>query len=235
MMKDFFAVKSILVVFLSVIFSLSFVTLLQATEDKKDKQQDKVLLWTFEDVAIGSVPEGWKVEATRQDGPLATWQVVEDKSAPSGHKVLGLVRVNHNSGSTFNLCWTDRVSFKDGTIEVWFKPIKGRIDQGGGIIWRVQDKDNYYIARFNPLEDNFRIYYVANGHRMMMNHAHVSLPAGKWHVMKIVQNGDEYECYLNGKKYLEGHNSHFKESGGVGLWTKADAVTSFDDFKVWIK
>ena len=203
-------------------------------KDSKIKENG-LLLWDFEDVPVGSLPEGWKVEATRQNGPLATWEVVEDKSAPSGEKVLALTKINHHSGSTFNLCWTDKVVFKDGTITVLFRPVSGRIDQGGGIMWRIQDRNNYYIARFNPLEDNFRIYYVSNGHRMMMNSARVSLSTNKWHSMKIVQHGDAYECYLNGKRFLHGTDNHFEKSGGVGLWTKADAVTSFDDFKVELR
>ncbi len=166
-----------------------------------------------------------------QYGPLSTWEVVQDKTAPSGQKVLALTKVNHNSASTFNLCWTDHVSFVDGTIKVMFRPVSGRIDEGGGIMWRVRDRNNYYVARFNPLEDNFRVYCVANGHRMMMNSARVALKAG-WHSMTIVQKGDRYECYLDGKKYLEGTDERFQKGGGVGLWTKSDAVTSFDNFTV---
>jgi hypothetical protein len=96
----------------------------------------------------------------------------------------------------------------------------------------VQDKDNYYIARFNPLEDNFRIYYVLDGARKKLASARVKLPAGKWHTLKIVQNGSRFEGYLNGRKLLNGANNLFTKPGGVGLWTKADAVTSFDDFSV---
>ncbi|NPA94460.1 MAG: hypothetical protein GXO58_03420 [Thermodesulfobacteria bacterium] len=198
---------------------------------KEEAGAKKVFFWDFEKVDVGALPPGWKVEATGQYGPLATWQVQLDPSAPSGKKVLALSSTNHHSGSTFNLCWTDMVPFVDGSISVALRPISGRIDRGGGIMWRVQDKDNYYVARFNPLEDNFRIYYVKNGHRMMINSARVRLGPG-WHTMKIVQRGDEYKCFLDGKLYLEGRDSHFEKEGGVGLWTKADAVTSFDNFKV---
>jgi len=217
------------IILVCVIFILGTVS--GICQEKPSKGKGNLFL-DFENVPIGALPDGWKVEATRQYGPLAKWEVIIDKTAPSGQKVLALTRVNHSSGATFNLCWTDKVSFRDGTIEVMFKPVRGRIDQGGGIIWRVRDRNNYYVARFNPLEDNFRVYCVANGHRMMMNSARVSLAAGKWHSMKIVQKGDRYQCYLNGKKYLEGSDDRFQKAGGVGLWTKADAVTSFDDFKV---
>jgi hypothetical protein len=189
-------------------------------------------LWDFEDVSIGQIPAGWKVEATNQKGPLATWQVIEDKTAPSGKKVLAMTSPNHHFGGTFNICWTNAISFLDGEIEVHFKAIKGKEDQGGGVIWRVQDKDNYYIARFNPLENNFRIYYVRDGARKILASMKIALPAGRWYTMKIVQRGDHFEGYLNGRKLLESTDSLFAKPGGVGLWTKADAVTYFDDFKI---
>ena len=190
------------------------------------------MVWDFEKVPVGQLPPGWTVEATRQAGPLATWKVIKDKTAPSGTKVLALVAVNHHAGGTFNLCWTNRVSFLDGTITVAFKAVRGRIDEGGGILWRARDKNNYYVARFNPLEDNFRIYYVKQGIRRMIGTARVKLAARQWHTMTVVAKGDRYTCYLNGRKYLDGHDAHVTTPGGVGLWTKADAVTSFDDFKI---
>jgi hypothetical protein len=186
----------------------------------------------FDDVPSGEIPSGWKIEATNPKGPLATWQVIEDSTAPSGAKALALTSPNHTFGGAFNLCWTPTISFLDGTIEVGFKANTGEEDQGGGVIWRAQDQDNYYIARFNPLEDNFRIYSVRDGARKTLASVRIALPAGQWHTLKIVQNGNHFEGYLNGKKLLEGTNDLFKKAGGVGLWTKADAVTSFDDFTV---
>ena len=188
--------------------------------------------WSFDDLPVAQLPAGWRVEATHPRGPLATWGVSLDRSAPSPDKVLGLKIPEPVFGGTFNLCWTDAVRFLDGEIEVRFKALKGREDQGGGVIWRAQDRNNYYIARFNPLEDNFRIYSVRNGSRRTLESARVSLPAGQWHTLKIVQRGDRFEGYLNGKKLLEGKSTRFPEAGGVGLWTKADATTLFDDFSV---
>jgi hypothetical protein len=100
------------------------------------------------------------------------------------------------------------------------------------VIWRVQDKENYYIARFNPLENNFRMYYVRDGARKTLADIRVALPEGKWHTMKIVHRGTRMEGYLDGKKLLEATDDLFVRTGGVGLWTKADAVTSFDDLVV---
>jgi len=191
---------------------------------------DKV--WHFDDIPTGSLPAGWEIDATNPKGDLASWQVVRDKSAPSPSGVLALTSINHNDRATFNLCHTDDLSFLNGDIEVKFKANTGKVDQGGGVIWRVLDAKNYYIARFNPLEDNFRLYIVKDGKRGLLSDAKAVLRSGKWHTLKIVQQGDQYAGYLNGKKYFEGRDSTFAGSGGVGLWTKADAVTSFDDFSV---
>lgn len=193
------------------------------------------VLWAFNGVPTGELPTGWKAEATNRKGALATWEVLKDATAPSDDRVLAMTSPNHTFGGTYNICWTDKVLFLDGTIEVRFKAVKGEVDQGGGVIWRVQDKDNYYISRFNPLENNFRIYYVRDGARKTLADIKITLPSGKWHTLKIVQQGKRFEGYLNGKKLLEGTDNLFTKAGGTGLWTKADAVTSFDDFKVQSK
>ncbi len=190
--------------------------------------------WDFENVVVGDLPKGWKISATHPKKPLAKWEVVETLAAPSGSKVLALSKINAYYGGTFNLCYTDSVDFKNGEISVDFKARSGRIDQGGGIMWRVQDSNNYYVARFNPLEDNFRFYIVTNGVRKQLASADVKLAKG-WHRMKILQNGAYFEGYLDGKKLLSCQDDQLNKSGGVGLWTKADAATSFDDFAVEVK
>ena len=133
---------------------------------------------------------------------------------------------------TFNLFWTDRERFKDGTVEVKVRASSGRVDQGGGPIWRVQDKDNYYIARWNPLEDNFRLYYVKDGRRVQLASADVTADPKKWHTIRIEHKGDAIEGYLDGQELLEVRDETFTGAGGVGLWTKADAATGFDDFQI---
>lgn len=188
--------------------------------------------WTFDDVPVGKVPPGWRVGTTNPQGPLPTWAVVEDPGAPSDGHALAMLRPNHRSAGTFNLCWTDVVSFQDGTVEVKLKALRGHEDQGGGVVWRFRDPDNYYVARFNPLEDNFRLYVVRNGRRHQLASARVHLPAGRWHTLKIVQHGTRFEGDLDGRKLLEGEDDTFEGPGAVGLWTKADAVTAFDNFTV---
>jgi hypothetical protein len=185
----------------------------------------------FDEVAVGGLPQGWMIDSTNLRGGEAIWKVVKDKSAPSGDQVLALTKTNHGPGGTFNLCRMDKVKLLNGEIEVSFKAVGGRGDQGGGIMWRVLDGNNYNVARFNPLEDNLRVYYVRKGVRRMIKGCTIELPAGKWQKMRIVFSDSSFECYLNGKLMLKGENPVFTKAGGVGLWTKADAVTSFDDFK----
>lgn len=189
----------------------------------------------FDKDAKGKLPDGWKAEGTNQKGPVATWEIAEDKTAPSGSNVLSLSKTNHDSSGTFNICWTDRVKFTDGSIEVKFRANTGKDDQGGGLIWRVKDKDNYMVARMNPLEDNFRVYYVKDGSRHQIESSKVVMKAGEWHTMKIEQHGDHIVCSIDGKTYMDvkdDHSSAWGGTGGVGLWTKADATSSFDDFTV---
>lgn len=183
----------------------------------------------FDDVEVGNLPTGWKVEATHPEGNLAEWSVQKDSS--SGGQVLDM-KINAYGSSTFNLCWTDQINFQGGVVEIKVKAHEGRIDQGGGPIWRVTDKDNYYIARWNPLEDNFRVYYVKDGRRIQLDSARVRLPTDQWHTITILHQGSQITGYLNGEKLLEVNDSTFTDAGGVGVWTKADAATSFDDLEV---
>jgi 3-keto-disaccharide hydrolase len=187
----------------------------------------------FDDVTQGQLPTGWTIDATNPGGALVEWSVVTDSNAPSKPNVLTLKTVHDRSGSVFNLCWTRDIAFEDGEIEVRVRTNTGKEDQGGGVIWRARDANNYYIARYNPLENNFRIYYVKNGSRKQLASAgRVGIPASEWFTLKIIQHGDKTEGYLNGKKYLEVSDNTFTGPGGVGFWIKADAASSFDDLRV---
>ena len=184
--------------------------------------------WSFEDAGVGKVPEGWSSGKTGK-GPGSVWKVIEDTTAPSGAHVLAQTS-SEGPNRLFNLCVAEKTSYKDVDLTVSFKAVQGKIDQGGGPVWRYQDENNYYIARMNPLEDNFRVYKVVQGRRTQLDSSDVKAPAGKWHKIRVVQKGNDIQCYLNGKLHLEVKDDTFTGKGKVGLWTKADAVTSFDDF-----
>jgi hypothetical protein len=188
---------------------------------------------TFDNLPPGTLPPGWRIDATNPDGKLAEWKVVRDEQALSKPNVLTVTKINDTSSAVFNLYWTSAILFQDGSVEVSIRANTGKEDQGGGVIWRAKDGKNYYIARYNPLESNFRIYYVKDGNRKQLASASgITIPAGQWFRLKIVHHGDRIAGYLEDKKYLEVSDNTFLEAGGVGLWTKADAASSFDNLIV---
>jgi hypothetical protein len=191
---------------------------------------DKASLIKFSKDDTGKVPAGWKAAQTGKGESV--WKVVADDSAPSKSGVA-LAQTTADPNATFNLCVADAPSLMDVEASVAFKALKGEKDQGGGIVWRYQDANNYYVARMNPLEDNFRVYKVVVGKRSKeFQNAEVKVPTGEWHTLKIKMAGDHIECFLDGKKYLDVKDDAITKAGKVGLWTKADAQTHFDGFTV---
>jgi hypothetical protein len=191
---------------------------------------DKITLTKFGKDDLGKTPAGWKAAQTGKGESV--WKVVADDTAPS-KTGFALAQTTADQNAIFNLCVADVPSFKDLEATVSFKAVKGEKDQGGGIVWRYQDANNYYIARMNPLEDNFRVYKVVDGKRAKeFQNAEVKILTGEWHSLKIKMVGDHIECCLDSKKYLDVQDDTFTKAGKVGLWTKADAQTHFDQFVV---
>ncbi len=176
----------------------------------------------FDDAAIGPVHSGLTVAT-------GAWQVRADNTAPSAPNVL--VQAAQNEGSDFNIIVADEVELRELEITVRFKSLSGIEDQGGGPVWRYIDVDNYYIARYNPLEDNFRLYRVVNGHRKMLKSVTIAATPG-WHDIGVSMTGNHIECSYDGQVALKTEDDTFTKAGQVGLWTKADAVTAFDDLEV---
>jgi hypothetical protein len=180
---------------------------------------------------VGKLPAGWKAAKTGK-GEGSVWKVVADKTAPSG-KGYVLAQTAVGPSSLFNLCVATDHDYTDVDVTVSFKAVEGKKDQGGGIVWRYQDADNYYIARMNPLEDNYRVYKVVAGKRIQMETKEdLKVPAGEWHTLRITMTGNQITCYLDGKKYLQAKDDTYTRAGKIGLWSKADAQTYFDNLKV---
>ncbi len=193
--------------------------------------EERATLMKFNKDDAGKVPAGWTADKTGK-GEGSIWKVVADESAPSKSGYV-LAQTAESPNAMFNLCVADKPSLKDVEVSVSFKAVKGEKDQGGGIVWRFQDANNYYIARMNPREDNYRLYHVVNGRRTQIaGKEGIKIPAGEWHTLKIEMKGDDIECYLDGKKELEFKDSTITKEGRVGLWSKADAQTNFDQFTV---
>ena len=182
-------------------------------------------LFSFGNYPVGQTPAGW-AEALTGRGKVCRWEIVNDQ----GNKVLAQLS-SETPDYRFNLIVNNTLSYKNVEISVRFKGVKGRGDQGGGPVWRYQDANNYYVARANPLENNFRLYKVVNGSRHMLKSASLRIDTGKWYTLKITMQGNRIKCYFNGKPELEATDNSFPQAGKAGLWTKSDAVTYFDDFK----
>jgi hypothetical protein len=177
----------------------------------------------FENDKPGTPPAGWKAGVTGRG--TAKWAVETDASAPSKGNVL-----KQSGSGTFPYCVLTQGSLTDGYVEVKFKPISGREDQAGGLIWRFKDGDNYYVARANALENNVSLYYTEGGSRRTIKYVDAPVPKNTWHTLRVEFSGQSIKVALNGKTYIEAKDTHIAGAGAVGVWTKADSVTAFDDF-----
>ncbi|MBX3462823.1 MAG: hypothetical protein KF830_06605 [Planctomycetes bacterium] len=176
--------------------------------------------------------DGWRQESTGGRGPHATWTQQADRAAISPPNVLALVSPNHDAEERFNLCWNPALAFRDGRIAVAVRADGGQVDQGGGPMWRVQDADNYYLCRYNPLEANYRVYVVHRGVRRQLATALVEADGAAWHRLEVEHAGNRIRCWFDGRELLSAEDGTIDAPGGVGLWTKADARTSFDDLSM---
>ena len=177
----------------------------------------------FDDAQAGEAPAGWTATKTGSGSPK--WTVVADATAPSKPNVL-----KQSGEATYPVCIKDDTSIKDGFVEVKFKPVSGKEDQAGGVLWRAQDADNYYIARANALEDNVTIYHTIKGRRVSFKNVNTKVASGVWHTLRVDFAGNKFTVTFDGKKVIEATDDSFADAGKVGVWTKADSVTLFDDF-----
>lgn len=220
-------------IFFTIAAAMALTVWLMTSVQAEEKAGGVQKSWNFEDIPIGQLPAGWKIDATDPKGRLAEWGVVTDPGAPSSPHALSITKINDTFGGVFNLCWTSDILFKDGVIESKVRANSGKEDQGGGVIWRAKDANNYYVARYNPLERDFRLYYVKDGARKILaDSAKLGVKTGEWFTIRIIHRGDKIEGWLNEKKGIEVTDRTFMKPGGVGFWTKADAATSFDDLSI---
>ena len=186
----------------------------------------------FEKMKVGQKPEGFEM-ATTGPGAGGEWFVREDATSPKGKRVLVQLNADPTNGR-YPVCILEDVKAKDVAVTVAFRAISGKVDQAAGIVVRYKDKDNYYVARANGLEDNVRLYKVEGGKRQQFAGLDgVKAPgAGTWHTLSLKVAGNQFEVGMDGKKLFEATDDTMKESGRVGVWTKADSVTEFDDLRI---
>jgi len=177
----------------------------------------------FDNFKTGATPPGWTVTQTGTGS--AKWFVEKDDSAPSKPNVL-----KQSGEATFPVCIKNDTNIKDGFVEVKFKPISGKEDQAGGVIWRAKDSSNYYIARANALEDNVTIYHTIDGKRVAFKSINTKVTSGVWHTLRVDFKGNKFTVTFDGNRVIEATDESFANAGKVGVWTKADSVTEFDNF-----
>ena len=188
----------------------------------------------FDRATPGQLPPGWSSAITGSGEPR--WTVEKDDTAPSKSNVLK--QSAETPRPSYPLCVKADTNLQDGFVEVKFKSVSGKIDQAAGVVWRYQDKDNYYICRPNALEDNVVLYKVEKGKRTALDIVGrkggygVAAPVAKaqWHTLRVTFAGNAFAVVLNGKKLFDVQDDTFKAAGKVGLWTKSDSVMLFDDF-----
>jgi len=177
----------------------------------------------FDQGAVGSLPSGWVAGVTGRGTPK--WTIEADPTAPSPPNVL-----KQSGAGAFPWCVKQGTALNDGMVEVKFKPISGTEDQAAGLVWRWKDGDNYYVARVNALENNLSLYCTRNGRRNTIKYVDAPVAKNQWHALRVEFAAKRIRVLLDGKQYIELDDDCMGGPGAVGVWTKADSVTAFDDF-----
>jgi hypothetical protein len=200
----------------------------------------QIVVVDFNKEELGKPPKGFSTALTGKGEP-GKWIVDFDEHDMSRGRFLCQTTMD-KTGYRFPVCVYDGVSARNVDVSVKFKPVKGKVDQAAGIVWRYKDKDNYYIVRANALEGNVVLYKVEHGKRIDLPLAEKGrtygmksdVPSGAWGILRVVASGDLFEVHYNGKKLYEVRDTTFAEAGKVGLWTKADSYTLFDDLTITV-
>ena len=178
---------------------------------------------TFDQEKPGATPQGWT--ATKTGEGEAKWTIEKDDSASSKSNVL-----KQSGTAAYPVALKQDTNLKDGFVEVKFKPLSGEEDQAGGVIWRAKDADNYYIARANALENNVRLYHFVNGKRTQLKGANLPVAGNQWHTLRVNFSGNRFAVIFDDRELFTAEDETHRDVGKVGVWTKADSVTMFDDF-----
>ena len=189
--------------------------------------------YNFDKETPGGMPAKFRAARTGQ-GSEGKWAVMADPSAPSKPNVVAQTSMD-KTDYRFPLLISDEGSFKDLELSVKFKAVAGEVDRAAALVFRLQDANNYYIVRANALEDNYRLSHVIKGSRRQFAGANFKVTSGEWHEIRVECIGNKIICYYDGQKKIEATDDTFKDAGKIGLWTKADSVTYFDDLVVKAK
>jgi hypothetical protein len=183
--------------------------------------------FSFEGGKSGSAPADFSFGRTGS-GKMGRWVLVDDPSAPSGKTVLGQTDADPTD-YRFPVAVASAPVLVNGRLTVKCKPVSGVVDEACGLVFRYLDADNYYVTRANALEGNVRLYYVKDGKREQIASWRGKVAAGVWHTYAVEFRGDHIRVIWDGTAVMDRHDGTFSRAGKVGLWTKADSITYFDD------
>jgi hypothetical protein len=187
---------------------------------------------------VGQPPRGFEFGLTAKEGAPGRWVI----QAEGENKFLAQLDAD-STRSRFPTAVLADVRAADVDLSVRFRPVSGQVDRAAGLVWRYRDENNYYIVRANALENNVVPYKVQNGKRTDLpikgegrTYGKPSqVPSGQWATLRVVAKGPLFEVYHNDRKLYEVEDATFTQAGKVGVWTKADSITHFDDLRVVTK
>ena len=189
-------------------------------------------VWNFDSDTPDSLPKEFVIGTLFDGRPAGDWKVLRTDLAKSPSQVLGQVE-GKGAEHAYKVVLVNRTDGSDADLEVSFFPVDGKADMGGGLIWRASDDRNYYLTRANPLEQNIRIYRVAKGIRHLLLNFDQTISVKRWHTLRVITRGCQVRVLYDERQVFDLCDHTFTR-GRIGLWTKSDAVTYFDDLKVHV-
>lgn len=194
--------------------------------------EDAIRTWNFDADLSGTLPKDLAVWTLVDGRPAGEWKVIQTDRAKSPPQVLGQL-MGKGSEHAYKVVLIDGTISSDLDLQVSFLPIEGKADMGGGLIWRAADDRNYYLTRANPLEQNIRIYRVVQGIRHSLQNFDQTIHLNQWHTLHVTSRGCQVQVLYDEKPVFDLCDQTFT-TGRIGLWTKSDAVTYFDDLRLQI-
>jgi len=194
--------------------------------------EDSIRTWNFDADLPGAIPKGFVVGTLVDGRPAGEWRVLKTDRAKSPPQVLAQL-MGKGFEHAYKVVLIDGTTSSDLDLQVSFLPIEGKGDMGGGLIWRAADDRNYYLTRANPLEQNIRIYRIVKGIRHLLQNFDQTIHLNQWHTLRVVNRGCQIQVLYDEKPVFDLCDQTFT-TGRIGLWTKSDAVTYFDDLKLQI-
>ena len=215
--------------FTLVLFTVLVVTGVLVTSGFEGTAQSAATVVAIDNMEVGAAPSDFEFALTGKGSP-GKWTVVNDETSFAGRAIEQ--SSTDQTDYRFPLAIFEPVVAKNIDVSVRFKPVAGRIDQAGGIAVRILDADNYYVVRANALEDNVRFYRVVQGRREQIGGTDIKVTSNEWHALGLKAKGERFTIEFDGKTLFSTSDKTFAGAGKIGLWTKSDSVTRFDQIAI---